>query len=86
MTIEELASLGYACGVATLDEALTMVELHHNAFNVETLLALSKNVVGIDLAQNCADVLGPERCAREDQLLAEALRKAPPDDESAGFP
>jgi hypothetical protein len=85
MTLEDLAALGYACGLSTLDEALLMVQMHYDAFTVDQHSALYASIRGVDLDQRCADVLGPERCALEDRLLHEALSKAPSDD-STEFP
>lgn len=73
MTLEELAAMGYACGVETLEEALTMVELHHDSFSMEMWAALSIALEGADLTRTCADVLGPEGCAKEDAALNEVM-------------
>ena len=87
MTLEGLAAMGYTCGVETLDEALGMVLMHHYAYTAEQLLALNQSLEDVDLTLRCADILGPERCAREDRELDEALSKsAKSADGDSGFP
>jgi hypothetical protein len=71
MNITNLASMGYACGLETLDEALTMMELHWDALSKEAWLELNFNIIvhQPDLSRRCADVLGPEQCKKEDDEM-----------------
>lgn len=75
MTLEELASLGYACGVETLDQALLMVQMHYDAYTGAQLEALSAAIKGEDLSRTCTEVLGPEKCAKEDAELDAVLNR-----------
>lgn len=73
MTVTELASMGYACGLETLGEAHLMMELHWDALTQAqwTELAFSLLVHRPDMSRRCADVLGREECARQDREMQE---------------
>lgn len=79
MNITNLASLGYACGLETLDEALTSMECHWDAFTKEQWLELQFSIAvhQPDFSRLCADVLGPEQCKKEDDEM-EAFFNQPP--------
>ena len=73
-TVQDLAELGYVCGLDTLGEALTCVELHWDAWPPGTLEALYQETAaasGCEIASDtlCVHVLGEERCRALDAEL-----------------
>jgi hypothetical protein len=91
MNIQQLAELGYTCGLHTMGEALTCMELHHYAFTPDSLNALYHDLIpspDCEIAGDtlCVHVLGEERCAQMDAELDAVLGAGPRDDGGTPFP
>lgn len=68
MSHQHLAELGYACGLATMREALLCAQLHWDAYPAEWWrqlhVELATGVVALNML--CTEYLGAARCARID--------------------